>query len=246
MQIMKLNCKVYVATVAMMVAFYGTDVPRCQASVITTFSLSSSTNGNYSSISSATFGNPPGVNEFTHSLDVLGATQPAAVNISGTATLLNSLANWTVTLANFGGAFDYFFTVDILNSNAGSIGPVKFNLTAGSLAVGAGGIAFNTTPTPTSNYNSYNNFNPGATTDTQLFFGGLNGGGGEFYNTQTGTFTFSLHIPSGVSGTFGFSLTAMPEPTSLVLGSIGMVALGGIGYRRRKKQLSTATEQTNA
>jgi len=84
------------------------------------------------------------------------------------------------------------------------------------------------------------NANPGGR--ASLDFGGLQGGGGDLYNGETGIFTFGLTLPfDAFSGGrpptqyFGLRVTANPEPTSLALAGFGMAAAAAAGARRRRR-----------
>ena len=71
-------------------------------------------------------------------------------------------------------------------------------------------------------------------------FGGFNGGGGEIYNGQTATNTFSLAVVSTAGKSnqnFTLNFTANPEPATLLLGSLVMIPAGVIARRRRKAAL---------
>jgi len=71
-------------------------------------------------------------------------------------------------------------------------------------------------------------------------FGGFNGGGGEIFNGQTATNTFSLAVVSTAAASnqnFALNFTANPEPATLLLGSLVMIPAGFIARRRRKAAL---------
>jgi hypothetical protein len=60
--------------------------------------------------------------------------------------------------------------------------------------------------------------------------------------------TFQMRVNStSPSGTFHFRLTATPEPTSLILGAIGLSIAGGVGtYVKRRRSKAAATPDSPA
>lgn len=198
-----------------------------------------------------------------------GATPGMSVNtISLNATIEHGYVNntpfqWSFNFAdadvdpNVNGNTKYAVTVNLTNNRFHPIAPVRFTLGApvlttnlfGSTAVGQNSFVSASSPSPTSTYNTVN-FNGLLAGVQTLQFGGLNGGGGEFYTGQTATFDFTIDLADYfvatnngfVVGSFVLTMVASPEPASLALAGFAMSTAGaGFVARRRKKKLTAAT-----
>ena len=92
-------------------------------------------------------------------------------------------------------------------------------------ALSTGGIVVDYDPAP-------GGANVSATTAPQPFFDALSGGSGLLTTTAYGT-----AIPSGGTGDLNGLITAntVPEPASMVLLGSGLIAMIGVGRRRRKQ-----------
>lgn len=156
--------------------------------------------------------------------------------------------------ATFDGASQYLVTVNMTNNRVHPISPVTFTLSDLSFRNDpaenpevVGPVPFRFAPgIGSSNYNTVN-FNGVLAGVRTLQFGGFNGGGGELYTGQTGTFTFAIDLPDMTSSfgltsaEFTLSMVANPEPASLALAGFAMSSAGA-GYisRRRKKKIATS------
>lgn len=204
-----------------------------------------------------------GSSSLNHVLSGNGLTPGNSVNtITLNATALSGYQNGTAFTWTFGytdidfvsetnGNTKYLVTVNLTNSRLHPIAPVRFTLSPFVQAgppVGDHSFVSASSPTPTSTYNTvnFNGINAGTPT---LQFGGLQGGGGELYNGQTGTFTFHIDLKDyvgGSSGSFILSMVANPEPASLVLGGVAIALAGGYRAARRRRKKLDETEESVA
>jgi hypothetical protein len=77
----------------------------------------------------------------------------------------------------------------------------------------------------------------------ELLFGGLGGGGGQLLPGQTGDLWFGIRfgiMTASTSGTIRFALVPSPEPTSLLLGALGLI--GGVLLVRRRRNKKAAQD----
>lgn len=87
----------------------------------------------------------------------------------------------------------------------------------------------------------------GALTDTQLRFGGFQGGGGGITAADTNSTVLAavLTLGSGYNdavGVFDITFTSNPEPGTMILGGVGLL-IGGVGGYRRRRKAKAQTEQ---
>lgn len=176
--------------------------------------------------------------------------------------------SWTIDFVdsdadiNANGNTKYLVTVNLTNNRVHPISPVTFSLSdpvetfnftsllpvGPAVPTGPNSFISPSSPAPTSTYNTVN-FNGLMAGVPTLHYGGLNGGGGEFYTGQTATFTFHLDLADYVVatnngivvGSFVLSMVANPEPTSLALAGLAMSA-GGFGAFRRRRKTKAAAE----
>jgi len=81
--------------------------------------------------------------------------------------------------------------------------------------------------------------NPHTNTTSDIYYGGLAGGGGSTPNGQSETFVYDLRLPTNQVGTNNFTMTftANPEPGSLALA--GLLGISGLlGLRRRRSEVT--------
>ena len=200
-----------------------------------------------------------------------GATPGVSVNTITLNAVLepgylnNTPFQWTLDFAdvdsdvNVNGNTKYAVTVNLTNNRVSPVSPVTFTLSDpvlttnlfGSTAAGPNSFVSLSSPPPTSTYNTVN-FNGLLGGVQTLHFGGLNGGGGEFYTGQTATFNFTIDLAdyvnalnnSVVAGSFVLTMVANPEPASLALAGFALSAAGaGVVSRRRKKNGAPSADQ---
>jgi hypothetical protein len=187
-----------------------------------------------------------GTNEYTGPGSILAGSSPA-FSASGITSGSDPAGSVTYTFNNsnaVAGAQTYAFAVTLNNTTATDIHRLGFQLTNNTLSTaqfnqlslsltqvsparfdnGSGGLVHGTA-IPTGPLYIVN-------ADEILFDPFLAAG-------SSATYEFSLSIPAGLTsgGKFNFTVfAAAPEPTSLLLGAIGVVATGGVGFMRRRKQ----------
>jgi len=206
---------------------------QTDASVIGGFSISSQTNSTYITLAGATLNSAPGNDQFTNPFNVIGApftSIPGQVNIGNPptnstdqTTALTSVTNYSVSLIDDGAAHNYGFKITVNNTSGTTIHELGF--------VFSGPAAFFAS-------NGINTLGSTITSQTPLisnaheivFDPNLASGANQ-------TYTFDFQLPAaGSPGSLGFQIfAAAPEPTSLILGAIGLVATGGVGFMRRRK-----------
>lgn len=245
-------------------AFFLCCVSTASATVIT--SVTAGANTSTQTFGAATFFNSPGnagngaiVGTSPNTITLNAAVESGYVN--------NTPFSWTIGFVdNDGGSSDgntkYAVTVNLTNNRFHPIAPVIFRLSDptlsaildGSTIVGQNSFVSLTSPAPTSTYNgaTFNGLMGGVQT---LYFGGLNGGGGQLNTGETATFTFTLDLAdyqgltgNGLAaGTFVLSMVATPEPASLALAGFAMSAAGaGVIQRRRKRRANASPQSVDA
>jgi len=235
------------------------------ASVISSFAAGTTqTNGGAFTVPTLSAAAAPGADDtFLSPFSLVNGDNPPSgtsttastnyANLSATATDLHEPMSLQITVADNTKFNEYFFTVKVTHNAEAArthrhpIGPVTFELTDGSLDVSTAGVTFDYTsnqlPRPTSTYNGVERSE--SWSGQSLTFGGLRGGGGEFYFGDTETFAFSVDIPSGLTGTFFLQMTPNPEPASFFLAGLGLVG-GGFLYKRRRKTRASVVETEKA
>jgi hypothetical protein len=219
------------AKVAATVVFALVAGSRADASVIGGFSLNgAATNSTYISLSSGAASAAPGNDQFTNPISVALGTAAPQVNIGNPptnttdqTTALTSVTNYTVSLVDDGSAHNYGFKITVNNTSGTTIHELGFVFTGPAAFFASNGI---------------NTLGATITSQTPLitnaheivFDANLASGSNQ-------TYTFDFQLPSaGAPGSLGFQIfAAAPEPTSLILGAIGLVATGGFGFMRRRK-----------
>jgi len=239
-----------------------------EASAITSFTAGTTqTNGGAFTVPTLSAAAAPGAdNTFLSPFSLVHGDNPPSgtsttastnyVNLSATVTDIHEPMSLEITVADNTEFDEYFFTVKVTHNAEAArthrhpIGPVTFELTDDSLDVSTSNITFDYTsnqfPRPTSTYNGVDGYdNSAAWSGQSLTFGGLQGGGGEFYFGEEVVFTFSVDIPSGLTGTFFLQMTPNPEPASFFLAGLGLVG-GGFLYKRRRKTRASVVETEKA
>lgn len=192
-------------------------------------------------VTNVTAGNAATAGSSVNKISLSAIADPGYVN--------GSPFRWQMSLVDFDGvsAIDgntkYEVTVTLTNNRIHPISPVTFSIVSSTgVVANLTDISFvsATSPTPSSTYNTVN-FNGVTAGVPTLHYGGLNGGGGELYTGQTGTFVFHLDVAdfsaaSLVGGSFDLMMVANPEPTSLALAGLAVSAAGFGAARRRKKK----------
>jgi hypothetical protein len=226
------SSSVFVRIAAVMAVSALVICSQANASVIGGFSIASQTNSTYITLSSSALGVNPGSDQFTNPFNVIGApfTPLAPVvnignpptNSTDQTTALTSDTHYTVTLLSDGVAHNYAFNLTVNNTSGQTIHELGF-VFSGPAAFFAGNGINNLGGTITSQTPFISN------SHEIVFDANLASGSAQTYG-------FDFQIPTTASGTLGFQIfAAAPEPTSLILGAIGMVATGGFGFMRRRK-----------
>lgn len=178
-------------------------------------------------------------NDFTGS----GAANPNQVTLNLDVFSLGQPFTLHFNTISSGGAAEYFFTVNITNKLGDNgvdpgdlgkeIGPIDFKI-GGNVAL-FDDLLNGANPFPSSNP-TYAVNQVGA---QDLLFGGLNGGGGSIAYHATGTFNFSIDTYNNTFTGQGFDLTvtANPEPGSLLLAAVLGAPAMALMRRRRTSEV---------
>ena len=164
---------------------------------------------------------------FVLSFNTIKETAPSASGWSGKSRIYDVFLTITNNLTGAHAATQYFNGFDFVSTSLFAGAPTFVDATD----VDSGIFAFEQ---PFAGAGNLTGVNP----DDSLRFGGLNGGGVSLAFGASTVVNFKVQV-SQVGATAGtgastFTLTANPEPTTLLLGSLVMVP-AGVALRRRRK-----------
>lgn len=188
-----------------------------------------------------------------------------AVANDDTTTASPNVASFGITFSQFGtavveaftlqlagappalGAVEYLFTVTVTNATSHPLGPLDIEILPGSGIFPSVAAFFDTpaqpNPTPVNGIGgSGPQWQPGDSTPTRLWFGGVNGGGGDIPVGGSQVFTFSVDVPISAIpiGSFRLAFTANPEPGTIALAGL---ALGAGGFYVRRRRLNKSAKK---